>query len=305
VERDKRRQEAKIILNRLITDKRDSYPFVLKAKLLLDELDGRLGEKDHDDDYGLVADLIRDIQSVLTTYRQQFSGDTHLSSVEARFATAMNEHPRAMAILEQAHKADKHTAFLAIRLSEKYSAEGRTDDAIRVLSQTLKAGGPNKDIHLSIAECYRAMSEVAHCNEISDHLRRSFSDGDSRYRARYLYARHEFLFGDRAKARAEFSALQKVRVPPRTIASISDVVRGSDGSPRRFEGTVTQAPKPSYAFLHSVELDCDVYIDRRALRTSWDLLRKGASVSFSLSFSFRGPLATDASEIGRQMVAAT
>ena len=64
VERDKRRQEARLILDRLVADKRDPHPFNTKADLLLDELADRL-DSDKQLSDKLVADLIKEIQGVL------------------------------------------------------------------------------------------------------------------------------------------------------------------------------------------------------------------------------------------------
>ena len=291
VERDKRRQEARAILDRLISDKRDPHPFNAKATLLLDELDERLGSgTDHGDN--VVADLIRDIQATLTTSRQLFPRDAFIAGVESRFATMMEQHPRAIAILELAHKVDPHSPFLAIRLAQKYGAEGRFDEAIAVLAKTLKVGGPNKEVHLAMAEALLLKGERENSAAISDHLKRSFNDGDSRYRAKYLFARHEFLFGDRERAIREFASLSQERIAPGTSGQTRDTVCDANGMDRRYSGEVNATPRETFAFIRCMELGCDIFVRRKEVgEAHWGSLMRGSRVEFSLAFSFRGPQA--------------
>lgn len=290
LERDKRRQEASAILNRLISDRRDSYPFVLKADLLIDELEDRLNDAS-DSSANIITTLLRDIQSVLSSCRQSFPRDAFISTVESRLATAMSEHPKATFILEQAHKTDKHTSFLAIRLAERYTAEGRFDEAERVLSETLRAAGPNKEVHLALAETIRAFAEEDRAQDIIEHLRRSFSDGDNRYQAQFLFARFSFLYGDRSKAEDLFRSLARAKVSPELIDTASEPVREA-GRVRRFVGSIGTV-RPSFSFVRCVGLGCDVYISKRAASSLWGQLHRGVQLEFSVFFSFRGPVAKD------------
>ena len=290
LERDKKRQEASAILARLISDRRDSYPFVLKADLLIDDLEDRLNEAS-DSSAKIVTSLLRDVQSVLSSCRQSFPRDAFISTVESRLATAMSEHPRATSILEQAHKADKHTGFLAIRLAERYSGDGRFDDAERVLSETLRAAGPNKEVHLALAETIRMCGEEVRAQEVIDHLRRSFSDGDNRYQAQFLFARFSFLYGDRAKAEQVFRSLAHAKVSPKLIDTASEPVREA-GRVKRFVGSVGVL-RPSFSFVRCVGLGCDVYVSKRAMGDLWEQLHTGSQIEFAVFFSFRGPVARD------------
>lgn len=291
LERDRRRQEARSILDRLISDRKDPHQFVLKADILIDELEDRLDDSS-DSSPKLVGDLLRDIQLVFLQCRQNFPRDAYVSAVESRLASTMNEHPKATAILERAHKADKHTSFLAIRLAERYMSEGRAADAIRVLGETLKAAGPTKEIHLAMAECLRKQSEEENAKDIIDHLRRSFSDGDNRYNAQFLYARQQFLFGDRSKADAVFKVLERAKVSPRSIEAASEPIR-VNGSEKKFVGAIGVV-RPSYAFVRSIEFGRDLYVAKKNFNGDWNVLVRGSSISFNIAFSFRGPVATNA-----------
>lgn len=291
VEKDKRRQEARAILDRLMADKRDPHPFNAKAALLLDELDERLDTDETQNDR-VVSDLIREIQSALASARQLFPRDSFVAGVEARFATAMEQHPRATAILERAHRADPQTPFLSIRLAEKYRSEGRSDDAVAVLTRTLKAGGPNKEVHLAVAEVLIGQGQDKNRAAISDHLRRSFVDGDSRYRARFMFARHEYLYGNRDRGKAEFDLLGKERVPPGTINQTRDIVLDDEGQEKLFTGELLVGPRDTYCFARCVELASDVFIHRRDVPADkWTSLARGSRLNFSLGFSLRGPQA--------------
>lgn len=292
LERDKRRQEARAILDRLMSDKRDPHPFIAKTNLLLDDLEERL-DVDAPQGDRVVTDLIRDIQSTLAALRQLFAKDAYIATAEARFATVMEQHPRATAILEQAHKVDPTTSFLAIRLAEKYKKQGRHEEALGVLAKTLKVGGPNKDVHLAMAESLLELGERDNAQEISNHLRRSFSDGDSRYRSRYLFARHEFLYGDRDRANSEFSILGKERIPPRVINQARDPLRDSDGGIVRYSGEVLGQPRETFAFVRCNEIGADIFVHRNDVKSNWDEVSKGTRLTFSVHFTFRGPVAAD------------
>lgn len=203
----------------------------------------------------------------------------------------MSTHPKATFILEQAHKTDKHTSFLAIRLAERYTAEGRFDEAERVLSETLRAAGPNKEVHLALAETIRAFAEEDRAQDIIEHLRRSFSDGDNRYQAQFLFARFSFLYGDRSKAEDLFRSLARAKVSPELIDTASEPVREA-GRVRRFVGSIGTV-RPSFSFVRCVGLGCDVYISKRAASSLWGQLHRGVQLEFSVFFSFRGPVAKD------------
>ncbi|MET7141903.1 SIR2 family protein [Xanthomonas sp. PPL139] len=291
LERDKRRQEAGVLLDRLMSDKRDPHPFVLKADLLIDELEERLDDAS-ESSAKIVASILRDIQSVLLRCRQSFPRDAFMSTVESRLATTMNEHPKATAILESAHKSDKHTTFLAIRLAERYASEGRSVDAERVLNETLRAAGPNKDVHFALAETLRSKDEEGRAEEIIGHLRRSFSEGDTRYQAQFLYARHNFLYGDRSKAESIFRSLERAKVSPQSIDVASEPIK-DNGQIKRFIGIVGTL-RPSFAFVRCASLGSDIYLHKKQVLGDWQDIRRGSQLDFAIFFSFRGPVAKDA-----------
>jgi len=291
LDRDKKRQEARALLDRLISSTRDPHPFILKCDLLIDELMERLDEPD-EASLRRVGELLKDIQTVLSKFQQQFPRDSYLAAVESRLATVMDQHPKATSILERAHKADKHTVFIAIRLAQKFKSDGRFGDAIRVLSETLKAAGPLKEVHFAIADCLRAQDESLNAREIIDHLRRSFSDGDSRYEAQFLYARHEFIFGDRRKATEYFRALEHAKLPPRSINESSEPVK-VDGVVKKFVGT-TGVVRPAYLFVRCVEYATDIYLHKKHFHGEWDQLTRGNTIEYGIAFSFRGAVAIDA-----------
>lgn len=290
LERDKRRQEASALLNKMMSDQRNPHPFVLKADLLIDELEDRLNDSS-DGSSRLVADVLKDIQSVLLRFRQLFPRDAYISTAESRLATTMNEHPKATAILEQAHRTDKHTSFLATRLAERYVSEGNVAGAERVLLETLKAAGPNKDVHLALAETIKDSAEEKRAQEVIDHLRRSFTVGDNRYKAQFLYARQNFLYGDRNKADEMFKSLARAKVSPQVVDAATEPVKEL-GKIKVFSGTVGML-RPSYAFVRCPGLGCDVYLEKKAVSADWLRINRGSQLEFAVYFSFRGAVAKE------------
>ena len=59
------------------------------------------------------------------------------------------------------------------------------------------------------------IDEESQKETISYHLKRSFTEGDTNYDAQALYARHEFLFGNKSEADRLFSGLKNQTFAPK------------------------------------------------------------------------------------------
>lgn len=292
VEKEKRRHEAIVILNRLVADRSDPHPYHVKAELLLDELKEKLEDTSFfGDEVGnrQVTELVRDAESTLEQARQLFPADSYLATAASRLAGLLENHPKALAILEAAFRHNQQNTFIAIRLARQHSKRKDAVAAISVLRKALALNSNNKDVHYVLAQELRYENEYANQAEIGQHIRKSFSEGDNRYDARFFFARHQYVFGDRSIARKEFAALAKIPLAPNELNEVRGLIRDAKGEPITYLGRVI-TKRDAFCFVRCDDLADDLFIPALEFdRPKWNATRIGATVSFKVGFSLRGP----------------
>jgi cold shock CspA family protein len=151
---------------------------------------------------------------------------------------------------------------------------------------------PNdKSASLALAKALMRQDEFLHAESILSFLRRSFSDGDSHYEARFLFARCNVLYGDLARGNEEFKHLKSAYVEDKD--RIAFPVSDSTGRSKRYKGIVISRPA-GYGFMKCADLRFNAFFGRRNLTaTDWESIVNGTEIEFTLSFSYRGPVATD------------
>lgn len=291
VEKGKRRHEAVVILSRLMADKLDPHPFHVKAELLLDELTEKLEDAGGFGDEAAsrqVADLVRDVESNLQQALQLFPANTYLAASLSRLASLLENHPKALVILELAFKRNLQNTFIAIRLARQHSKQNDHGAAIAVLRKAMALNSNNRDVHFALAQELRSDGEQKNQEEIGQHLRKSFSDGDNRYDARFFFARHQYIFGDRSLARKEFSLLERLPLAPGEQNKVRALIRDSNGEPLAYAGRVT-SKRDAYCFVRCENLGDDVFIHASQCdKGTWAATQVGSTLTFRVGFSFRG-----------------
>ena len=123
--------------------------------------------------------------------------------------------------------------------------------------------------------------------ELSYHLKRSFTAGDSNYDAQLLYARNLFLQGE-AESRAAFATLGKAQVSPQVKNRLLYPLEG-----KRFTGSIWRL-EATHGFLTRDGMGDTVFMHVSNVQAGiWKLLANGDKVAFSLAFTFKGPAAFD------------
>ena len=297
VEKEKRRHEAAVILNRLMADKRDPHPFHVKAELLLDELVEKLEDAGVFGDEAAsrqVTDLVRDVESTLQQALQLFPADTYLATAASRLAGLLENHPKALVILDLAFKRNQQNTFIAIRLARQHSKRKDFGASIAVLRKALALNSNNRDVHYALAHALQSEGEQKNQEEIGQHLRKSFTDGDSRYDARFFFARHQYIFGDRSLARKEFSLLARLPLPPGELNHVRALVRDINGEPVTYSGRVT-SKQDAYCFARCEDFGDDIFIHASKFdRATWAVTKPGSTLTFKVGFCFRGIRGVDA-----------
>ena len=294
-QRDPVRAEAKEILGRLIRGRRASpHPYSTLTHILLDDLKERLGMLEEADPADIelrhrqIGSLVRETERVIHNGLQQFPGQSYLLSSESELAQLLNDAPRAADALRGALVANPGDGFVAIRLSRLYRKDGMTDASKTVLVRCLESNPTNREAHVELAKLLAAENEHAYKDQIRNHLRRGFNPGDTNYDAQFRYARHEFLYGDVALARATFSTLGQANIPSGIKQQVRGRVRDERGKPKRYRGHVRNK-RESYCFVSSPELSDDVFMHPRAFQEGcWGSVTGISQIEFELAFSFRG-----------------
>lgn len=296
LEREKHRADAKGILERQIKRGVTPHPYHTFGQIILDELEERL-ERVRDDVNGeledrVLSDLIARAEEVIAHGLQRFPGESYLLDLEARLARHLNDKPRAAKALQRAFDANPGNGYVAVRLAEQCVRNGDADGARHVLARCIDQNPTNRAAHLQLAK--NLIEEDAHTNAeaIRNHLRASFTEGDTNYDAQFWYARHEFLYGDRAIAGRIFENLAKAKVAPEVRNRIRGEVSDRFGKPIRFRG-FTQAVHDAYCFANVQELNTSVFIHHSQFgEDQWRFVRPNDQLRFSVGFNFRGPAGT-------------
>ncbi len=105
----------------------------------------------------------------------------------------------------------------------------------------------------------REIDGVKNSERIRNHLRSSFTAGDTNNDAQFWYARHEFLHGDSRKAAFVFGQPKAMPVSHSSRTQGRGYVLDATGTPGWFEGRVKTA-SDTYCFVSCVEFGHNVYI---------------------------------------------
>lgn len=301
IEREKLREEAKDILKPQMRRGTSPYPYHAFGRTVLDELKEALNSDrsaGNDMESRIVADAISQIERVIREGLLRFTDDSHLKSLEAELAQAIDDAPRARSALEQALAANPGSAYVAVRVARIYRKEGDITKAQTVLRKAIEQNPNSKVVHFETAIGLMQIGTREHYDSIQRHLRASFTEGDSNYQAQFTYARFEYIHGDRQMARRTFDQLAKARMEPRSRDRVRELICNQDGEVKRYTGTVVKKGD-SFAFLRIAELGDDVYVRRDVLDSGeWDALRYGSEAELSVGFSYRGPAGTMVRVVG-------
>jgi tetratricopeptide (TPR) repeat protein len=289
VERERFRAEARGILRSQLGHRWNSYPEVLFGQILLDEI-----KEVFDSNAASTAEsssdphvrLVNELSSHLDRTLRDRPADEAVLVLKADFLKALGKSPHAIAMLEKHCKKNQASPLIIRVLAETLLQAERTADAIAVLRQALVASPGDRAINLVMAKAQIAQGEAANEQSILGHLRRAFSDGDSNYEARLLFARCNLLYGDLGRGRAEFDSLRRMYLDSGTKFMVMD----GSGRARRYVGRIAMKHY-GYGFISSNDLRFDVHFQQSRLNSElWEQIDKGSRVSFLLSFNFRGPV---------------
>lgn len=289
LERAKCLKEAAEISVSLISDeKNDSYAYHTLVKVNLKKLQDALGSNRSDSE---VEKAVKEVQTSLSDGQQKFPGDPHLLEAEADFAKLLSDSERVRTALERAFEANPRNSLIALRLSRMYEEQGALDKSRGALEKALAANANEQRLHYAFAKILMKVGGATG-EELAYHLRRSFTDGDSRYDAQLLYGRQLFLNNDSIGSRAVFKKLRLARLGPEfRNKRMYPLVQWFEGRIARIEASycfIARDGSGDWIYAHITSIDDFV----------WKSLAVGVRVRFQIAFSIAGPNAFNLSIVG-------
>ena len=238
-----------------------------------------------------VTGAIREAEEALEDGLQRYPNDSYLMDAESKLAQLLKDSERALLAMKSAFQVNPQSAYIAARLARILESKGDTSAARQTLERALEASPIDRRLHFFLAKLLLRHSP-ADGQTIEYHLQRSFMPGDNNHEAQLLYGRQLYVHGNRKDASKIFKQLERARVP-------FDVrMAPSHPLPDRAFGRVRQ-PEATYCFIER-DGDADwVFAHKRNLDA--DLLPRlnvGVRVSFTISFNFAGPIATELQLVG-------
>lgn len=294
IERERHRSDARAILTTQLNRKDNSYPQHLLGQILLDELKDNFRLFDGNDQQGLHEAAIMRVTSELTrliddTIKKD-PADAQMTLLRSDFLKVMGKQPKAIEVLERFHKSTPENSAITRVLGEALYAANKIDEGITVLREAVLASPSDKLASLSLAKMLIKKDEDANSETILSFLRRSFSDGDSHYDARLLYARCNLLYGDLKRGKDEFFLLKKAFIENKERRQYP--VCEHDGKEKTYSGKISMK-QSGHGYISSSELRFNAHLGKKGLNsTEWHSLSVGDTVQFTISFNFHGPVAT-------------
>lgn len=301
VERERYRADARSILKPQLSNKGNSYPEHLLGQVLLDELKDffspQKSDQDDDSTQGVreqsIVRVTSELSSLIENYLLKNPDDSAMTLLRTDFLRTLGNQPKALEILERFHKKNPDNVSIARVYGEALVTGGGqgVDAGISILRGAVLSAPGDKNANLSLAKALIKKDEFENAESILSFLRRSFSDGDSHYEARYLFARCNLLYGDVDKGNGEFKLLRNAYLTERDRTSFP--VCDIDGQPKRFKGLVISR-QAGYGFIKCAELKFNTFFKRGKIPIDiWQAIQARSEVDFLLYFNYQGPVGVD------------
>lgn len=260
-----------------------SYPFHTLTKIGLRKLRDYLSVEQID--VSAVQEITRNIEGYLFEGLQQYPADPYLCEAESNFAIMLSDSERALTALENALNANPRNTFIALRLSGCYQKKGDLPKAREIIKKAIETNGSDRRLHYSYAKILLLTKDAA-MGELTYHLMRSFTEGDTNYDAQLLYGRQLFIEGD-VKYRDIFKKLGSARV------SFEEQTRKLYPLEEVFHGTIVKMESTHCFISRDGTGEWIFTYQDNILPNVWSLLKQGIRVGFKIAFTMRGPASFD------------
>ena len=292
VQRQKFLKNAKSLSYKMINSTIDAYRSPYSYHTLIKATFEELVELQQHGDETSIENTMKELEGLLQSAHQRFQDDPFILTTEAGYADLLNNHPRSMKLLQSAFDKNKRNPYIAIRLAKMLDADGRKEQAVSVLKTCLDNNPSDKHVNFLLAT-YIGRSDNPNTSEVRYYLRRSFTDGDTNYAARFEFARALYVEGEVSEARRYFHELAASKTPPKVKHESRGIVVATSGEPMLYKGQLIRL-ESDFAFIAIDGTQDRAYAHISLTSTEkWTKLRLGDRISFVLSFNYYGALAQD------------
>ena len=238
-----------------------------------------------------VVDLIRDIELQIREGQQRFPDEERLLSAEVLFGELLEDDGRAIQVLKKAFDKNPRSEWVAVRMAKRLLETGDVDEARQVLEWCVRENPGSKAVNFPLAQLHLSHGRTEEKGRIVGHLRRSFTEGDTRYDAQYWYARELFVTGAIDAADGLFSQLEHAAVSPEIRNRIRGWIVDNENQPKVFSAIVRRKEE-AYIFATAEECPKDVFChSSQVSEDGWTKVTVGGNVKLHIGFSMRGPAA--------------
>lgn len=260
-----------------------SYHTLLKAYLL------KLKDVIQDDTDSLIDVKIKELEELLNKVLQTFPKDPFILELESQFNELLDKEPKALEALKKAFDANKHTPYISLRLSNFYEKRNEIEQARKIIEETLQLNPTNKDINFKYSKLKSKEKDPDYA-DIKHYLRKSFTEGDNRYNAQFLYARCLYILGEYSESNEIFNRLSNTNIDERTKRQPSWIYY-KNNKPEVYKGSISKI-EVSYGFLKRDGIGDNIYFYKyHDHNIKWEDLKRNKRVIFNLAFNYRGTIA--------------
>ena len=293
--RDEYRRRALARLPKQKISQTTSHAKSVRLKILVNEVSDFFQMGDGDKNNSVLLGKMREIEIEFMQAYQEYGNSEHILSIEARYLTIVDRQPKALKALENAFNANKTQEWVALRLVNQLIKKDRKGDAIETLETLITANPSAKQAHLKLG-IFKATSLVAADREIAIfNFRTARTATGNNFVAKLWYARELFRNGEFQQSRDAFEKLKKetalVSMRTKMLAGLLEL----NGQNTRFEGTVSNY-EASYLLISSTMHPSKIYCSETSEDpTIWEKITPASTITFSIGFTFKGPVAFDIS----------
>ena len=262
----------------------NSHPFhttlkaqILKLKYILEFEDAPAIER-----------IMKDIEKSFALANQYFPNEEFILEIESKFNEIINQKENAKDLLERAFKANKSSPFIALRLANFYEKERDIESSINVVKEALDLNSGDRELNFKYGMLLEQRDNPNY-EDIKYHLKRSYTNGDSRFQAQLWHGRSLFITKEFNESKNIFSFLEKVNIDPKIKRSPVGIMK-KNGKPIIFTGTITKA-EISYGFIKRDEIGDDLYFFQLEEEQDWENYKRGKRVLFKIGFNYKGAIA--------------
>jgi tetratricopeptide (TPR) repeat protein len=293
------RNSARARASSLASKGTSPYPHHTLLKIAIDEIRDALETAETDDGEAAelkLGDCITNAETVLRRGLQQFPNEAILLSEEGELSKVLSQADRAEKAFAKSFEQNPRSSLIAKKLSRIKRARGHYLEAQKVLQKALEFNPGAQDLHYDYALAIIESAPDAdqrNADDVLYHLRRSFAPGDRNYQAQFWYARQLTIMGKYEDARILFRDLNEGRIPFREKTQRRAPVKGGDGKNIEYTGVISNL-RDTFGFVRCDALKLDAFFVFENLDQGYlEILQIGDAVRFNLTFTLRGPTATN------------